>query len=806
MSSVIRGWLQPPVFPEDENKTRIAGTLHAILLISLVAAALYAALLAGLGRADDQTFVFALAAAPLVFGLWHLMRRGYVYLASTLLVSLMWLNLTVSAIVGGYGIQAISLFGYTLIVIAAGLLISGRSAVFFALLNTAAGLFMVYLDNANLLPERQAMQMALTIWAAQAVFSITAALVLRLALNSLHSAIRRASLNESYYRMLFEEAPDGICIVDAGNTILMVNAALYQMTGYGPHEILGRSALEFITPQDLLHRPPRPMDQIMQNGSLKRERVLVHKDGSRLSVIVSSNYMPDGQFQYIIQDITERKRFEDALRASEEKFAKSFRSSPDAITISSINTGEFLDVNDGFLRMSGYSRQEALGHSAEELHIWKDPNQRRRMVELLQANGQVRDFETILIRKSGEQVNCLLSVELLEIGGRECMLVTTRDITERKRIEEELRLSEERYRLVSSVSSDYTFSNVQNEKGEIVLNWVAGAFEQISGYTFEEFNARGGWVSTLHPDDLEQDARDIERLHNNQRVVSELRTIHKDGTTRWVRSYAHPVWDSEENRLVGIYGAVQDITDRKRIEQEREDLIRELEAKNAELEQFTYTVSHDLKAPLITINGFLGFLAQDALSGDVGRLQADIHRIKEATDKMHRLLNDLLELSRIGRLMNAPAKIAFRDLVEDARGLLQGRLGERGVSLLINADLPDVYGDRQRLLEVVQNLIDNAAKFMGDQPQPLIEIGQHQELQDNLVTLYVRDNGIGIAPEFHARIFGLFNRLDPQIEGTGVGLALVKRIVEFHGGRIWVESEAGQGAVFCFSLPQPPRS
>jgi len=367
-----------------------------------------------------------------------------------------------------------------------------------------------------------------------------------------------------------------------------------------------------------------------------------------------------------------------------------------------------------------------------------------------------------------------------------------------------LRESEERYRLVSSVISDYTFSNVQNEKGDIVLNWVAGAFEQISGYTVEEFNARGGWVSTIHPDDLDQDAHDMELLRHNQQVISELRTIHKDGTIRWVKSYAHPVWDEEKNQLVGIYGAVQDITDRKRIEHERENLIQDLEAKNQELEQFTYTVSHDLKAPIITIKGFLGFLGADVQAGDKERIEADIQRINEATDRMHELLTDLLELSRIGRKMNAPEMISFESLVNEVIEIMNGRLRERGVEVIVKGEFQKVYGDRQRLLEVVQNLMDNAAKFMGDQLHPLIEIGQDGREENGNATFFVRDNGIGIAPEFHERVFGLFNRLNPVIEGTGIGLALVKRIVEFHGGRVWIQSEAGSGATFYFTLPTVP--
>ena len=163
-------------------------------------------------------------------------------------------------------------------------------------------------------------------------------------------------------------------------------------------------------------------------------------------------------------------------------------------------------------------------------------------------------------------------------------------------------------------------------------------------------------------------------------------------------------------------------------------------------------------------------------------------------------MNDLLELSRIGRVTNKPQEIRFNELIAEALELVHGRISQRGISVHVDEHLPTIFGDRQRIHEVLQNLIDNAAKFMGDQPLPRIEIGQQGELKGKPV-FFVRDNGIGISPQYKDRIFGLFDKLDGQTEGTGVGLALVKRIVEFHGGRVWVESEPGKGSTFFFTLP-----
>ncbi len=267
-------------------------------------------------------------------------------------------------------------------------------------------------------------------------------------------------------------------------------------------------------------------------------------------------------------------------------------------------------------------------------------------------------------------------------------------------------------------------------------------------------------------------------------------------------------------RLVVLH----DITERKAVEvalqQARDDLERrvqtrtaeleaknvELETKNAELERFTYTVSHDLKSPLITIGGFVGFLEKDALAGNMEQVKVDIARINDATARMQRLLNELLELSRIGRMMNPPEEVSFEVIAHEAVTLTQGRIAAHGVEVEVASGLPTVYGDRARLVEVLQNLVDNACKFMGDQPYPRIEIGVRQDGDERV--FFVRDNGIGIEPQYYAKVFELFEKLDPQSEGTGVGLALVKRIVETHGGKIWVESAgAGHGSTLCFTLP-----
>jgi signal transduction histidine kinase len=186
-------------------------------------------------------------------------------------------------------------------------------------------------------------------------------------------------------------------------------------------------------------------------------------------------------------------------------------------------------------------------------------------------------------------------------------------------------------------------------------------------------------------------------------------------------------------------------------------------------------------------------------------LESDVKHIRDATEKMKHLLDDLLELSRVGRLINPPEAVSLAELAEEARVLVGGQIAERGAQINIAPNLPIVFGDRPRLLEVLQNLIDNAVKYLGHQPEPRIDIGVREAGGETII--YVHDNGIGIEPQYHEKVFGLFERLEQDTEGTGIGLALVKRIVELHGGRIWVESNGGgQGSTFCFTLEQNGQS
>ena len=357
-----------------------------------------------------------------------------------------------------------------------------------------------------------------------------------------------------------------------------------------------------------------------------------------------------------------------ALAASETKFARAFRSSPDALTISTLDNGRFIEVNDSFEEVSGYSREEAVGRTSRQLGLWPDDS-RAELIAALERHGSVRQHDAVIVHKSGRRVPVQVSGERIQLDGKAVLLTTVRDVTER------------------------------------------------------------------------------------------------------VQAAKH-----------------------------RERLIRELEAKNTELERFTYTASHDLRSPLVTILGFLGILERDMDKGDRRQFSSDLGRIRAAGDHMRRLLDELLELSRVGRVVEPSQRVPLTQIAREAAALLQRAMDGKEIDLRIAQDLPLVSGDRTRLLQVFQNLLDNAIRFLGEQPRPRIEIGWRQDGEETVC--FVRDNGIGIEPRDHEAVFELFRRLQPGVEGTGVGLALVRRIVEGHGGRIWVESEgSGAGSAFCFTLP-----
>lgn len=288
----------------------------------------------------------------------------------------------------------------------------------------------------------------------------------------------------------------------------------------------------------------------------------------------------------------------------------------------------------------------------------------------------------------------------------------------------------------------------------------------------------------------------MEKLGEAGNAMFEHIHQHKDGSLFPVEISARVI---ELSGKTVIECFVRDISERKSAEREREQLLDELARRNTEMENFVYTISHDLKAPLITIEGFARLLEKYLVRGDVEMSKDSLLEIHKATESMQRLIEDLLNLSRTGQLLGEQVPVDLAELFEEAKSHLQIQIANSEAQVICNGPLPMIRADRQRFMQVLQNLLDNAIKFRRPDVLPMIEFGAVRGEHD--LRLYLKDNGVGIPERYQEKVFGLFQRLDTRVPGTGVGLAIAKRIVEIGGGHIWVESNEVSGCTCWIKLP-----
>jgi len=374
-----------------------------------------------------------------------------------------------------------------------------------------------------------------------------------------------------------------------------------------------------------------------------------------------------------------------------------------------------------------------------------------------------------------------------------------REIMARENVQQALQRSEEVFHAI--VESAPTAVVMIDPFGNIAL--VNGETERLFGYNRKELVGKP--VEILVPQRFQAEHPHYRRqfLDNptTRRMGAgrDLYGIRKDGTEVPVEIGLNPI-EAEEG--IFVLSAIVDITERQRTEREIRRINAELLKKNEEIQQFVYTVSHDLKSPLVTCKGFVGVAREDLKEGHFEDVESSLDRVEHATDRMGQLIQDLLQLSRIGTIRNEPEEIDVGQLVRSALSDLSARIDEVNAVVSVQHDLPRVIADRVRLTQVFENLLTNAVKYGCRTDRPEIAIEGYADADE--VRYCVRDNGIGIAPRFHERIFGLFERLDTDRDGTGVGLAAVARIMDAHGGRTWVESDVGKGAAFWLAFPATP--
>ena len=413
--------------------------------------------------------------------------------------------------------------------------------------------------------------------------------------------------------------------------------------------------------------------------------------------------------------------------------------------------------------------------------------------------GMIDNREWTYVRKDGSTFPVNLSVTAIRGADQEIVgfLGTFLDLSERKASQAILRESESRYRTLFDSAIDGMV--LISDEGRIIECNPAGSRglgvtqEQIVGKTILDFSPQ--YQPDRQPSSDKIKAIIAAALKGASQFF-EWRYLNADGAQFDAEVSLNAVTIGNEPHLLG---AIRDITDRKKAEEDRSRLIDELEKSNTEKERFNYTISHELKTPLVTIAGFAGMLQREAEAGDSEKLPGHIRQINDAVATMADLLDELLELSRINRIISRHEPIALDEIAREVVQSIELLQGKKDHVIEIEPDMPPAVGDKPRLQLVLKNLLENAIKFSGDRQNVHIKIGYREE-QAGMV-YYVQDNGIGIDPAYQDRIFGLFERLNPKVQGTGVGLALAHRIIEDHGGRIWVESNgAGSGSTFCFTL------
>ncbi|EAQ82098.1 PAS domain S-box protein [Blastopirellula marina] len=500
----------------------------------------------------------------------------------------------------------------------------------------------------------------------------------------------------------------------------------------------------------------------------------------------------------VIDDVTDDYEAERALKASEDRFQLAISGAQQGIWEWEILENRFF-WSDRMFELFGLppgSEAPSRASMRERLHP-EDLTRVEAMFGKFLARAGKFDAECRFRVESGEYRWFRMSGDGVwnEEGEAVRLAGAMADITARKETERIVRENEERYRAIFEAAVNGFF--IYALDGTLVdVNPTAC---RLHGYTRDEMMEMKP-LDFIHPDSHPVFQDFLETIGQGNRFESGAIGVRKGGGVFYAHVIGVPYYVG--GRTLAL-STVVDVTESRLAIKERETLITTLEAKNTELERFTYTVSHDLKSPLITIKGFLGALAQDIDRSDMPAVEEDMQIISDAAEKMKDLLDDLLELSRIGRVCNPSGFVDGRQMIDAVLTFLAGTIAEKQVNISVSCDDSQFFGDRVRLQEVLQNLVENAIKYaeVGD-PRVTIQLSSDK---DN-TTCWVRDNGPGIPAHFRDKIFGLFEKLDPHSDGTGIGLAIAKRIIEFHQGEIWVEANPVKGSCFCFRIPRDPSS
>ena len=608
--------------------------------------------------------------------------------------------------------------------------------------------------------------------------------------------------SEEKLRAMFESITDGIVVTDLQGIILDVNDVVVRMSGLSREEIIGKDGFSLIPSEDR----DKVVDQGKkivrgETGPVRMEHEISPKVGSSSTTNLILGTMHDSEgnptgFVAIAQDFTERKKAENALRESEAKYRDLVESISDVIYSVDAN-GVTTYISPVVESVLGYTPSELIGSSFADFIYQEDlQSATEGFMNTLSGNSETGEFR--VVTKSGE-VRWVRSSNHPVFEEDRVIGVTgvITDITERKRAEEALRESEEKMRITFESIGDAVA--VIDLEGRFVQ--VNEAAARMSGYTKEELVGRNVLETIIAKKDRDKIVLDMAQTlgEGDALGVRSYTLVNRDGR-EFESEFSTAVLRDSSRNIINFVGVARDVTERKRAEEERESLLHELERSNAELQQFAHVASHDLQEPLRMVASYTQLLEKRYK----GSLDADaddfIAYAVDGARRMQNLIQGLLSYSRVGSRGKPFEPTECESVFEQALANLKLTIDESGAGVT-HDPLPRVIADETQLIQLFQNLLANAIKFCGEE-QPRIHVSAKQDSNECLFS--VSDNGIGINPEYFDRIFVIFQRLHGREEypGTGIGLSVCKRIVERHGGRIWVESQPGEGSTFHFAIPK----
>jgi len=618
-------------------------------------------------------------------------------------------------------------------------------------------------------------------------------------LENLNSLLQES---EQQIQTIFDHAPEAVIVMDGEGIVDRWNPTAEEIFGWSASEIIGKPFHEFVIPQNQREIYLKGIKHFL---TVRKRHVLnapieidvINRFGNPFTISLNiSPTLMKGRYLFIAfaRDITETKKAEEKLHYT----SYMVNNATDAIFASDENFN-ITFWNNACEKLYGFKENEVLGKSYHEIIKSEHPSTSSRENALLQLNekgswsGEVYHFA-----QSGKRIPVLSSDSILrdKSGKTIGYLSVTRDITERKNAEKELKGSQE---FLNSVVENVP--NMLFVKEAINLNYVRlnKAGEDILGYTHIELFEKNDYDFFTKEEADFFTSKDREVLNSGKLMEIAEELIHtKHKGVRTLETKKIPLFD-ENGKPQYLLGISNDITERKKMEAELKEKSTELSRSNKELEQFAYVASHDLQEPLRTINNYMQLISkryENKLDQDAKDF---IAFALDGSNRMRNLINSLLEYSRINRVKPFE-EVNLNEVLKEVLHDLNKRITENNATVDVQS-LPVIFGDHVLLSQIFVNLISNAIKFRGE-TNPEITVSYQKRKDEFLFS--IKDNGIGIAPQYAEKIFVIFQRLHSKgsYPGTGIGLAICKKIVERHGGEIWIESEKGKGTTFYFTIKE----